>query len=359
MGYEELDSDGAGRAATPASSQPIDVIALDDLPDPRAGLDDRTSTTRRPPPWLERVLRRATRGVAATSNSHPWRWLGGLTAVTATAGLVLGVLWSGHQAERARVAEARGAVSAFATVGNYDRVQTSEGPAADFSIRVYNVGSTPLRLVTTARDLRLTYFTPQVSLSSGTDVIAPQASETVISRLLLDCDNTDPVSLSVPVRPPDGSLHQLTVADSDNGLSWPTPKDLCNQLDSNEQALDAGLGGTLAKPTLQLRNTGNQQLTVDWQFDLGSGFGPDRRDVQLSSRPALPLTLQPSQTREVALTLTVSGCGSNRPIENYTSLGFVNLRAHVGPVSQDGGDTPVSGVDLSAVVGAALQRSCR
>jgi hypothetical protein len=94
-------------------------------------------------------------------------------------------------------------------------------------------------------------------------------------------------------------------------------------------------------------------------YDVGSGgFAPDRRDVQLTSEPALPLTLGPHEQRTIALRIIVHGCGTNKPLEEYQGLGYMNLQAQFGNAPNDDQTQPVSGVDLSAVVGAALQRSC-
>jgi hypothetical protein len=218
-----------------------------------------------------------------------------------------------------------------------------------------------LRLAVSTPDQQLSYLRPRVTLSSGASVVAPHSSQTVISRVLLDCHNLQTIRPTVTVLAPDGSAHRLQVQDDGSGTVLPTPADLCDQLDADQPAVDVELGGTLASPTLQLTNTTSRPMTVNWDYEVGSGgFSPDRRDVQLLSTPALPLTLQPHQQRRAALRVVVHGCGADKPIADYSSLGFMNLSVHVSDGIQSDADAqqPVSGVDLTAIVGAALQRSC-
>jgi hypothetical protein len=357
MGYEVLDADGSGRAVTPVPGAAAEVVALEDLPDPRAGLDEAPRPARQAPVWLARRLPEVRRSQGASTPSRPWRLLAGLCAACAVAGVIVGMVWSGHHASQVRLAEARGAVSAFATLVSANRVPTSQGPAADLSVRVYNVGSSPLKLVTTPRDARLTFTSPEVSISSGTDTVKPNTSETVTTRILLDCDKTDALQATVPVAPPDGTVHQLAVA-NDESQPLPVPAELCNERPGQYQTLDVNLGGTLAHPLLRLQNATTRDVTASWAFEGGSGgFGPDRRDVQLTSDPALPLILGPHEARTVALNVVVRSCGADKPLEEYTSLGFVNLHVQFTDGWQEP-DYGADGVDLSAIVGAAVQRAC-
>ena len=131
------------------------------------------------------------------------------------------------------------------------------------------------------------------------------------------------------------------------------PADLCNQSDDARQPLEANVTGTLLHPTLQLRNWTAEPMTVTW----GSEGQPDLAEflekVDLRLTPSLPLTLRPNERRNVRLSITTRGCPQGVSLDDLN--GYSNLMLHgTGQYGQVG----EAWVQVTAVLGAALQRAC-
>ena len=112
------------------------------------------------------------------------------------------------------------------------------------------------------------------------------------------------------------------------------------------------LTGSLSQPVLELSNSTDQPLTVT--LDSGSPLTQAASQyLSVTTRPALPTTVAAGGTRRLALRLDVQGCHRDLGPLADGGLGYFGLDVE-GLHEQN-----QVGVDLSALVGAALERSCR
>ncbi|MGN6613303.1 MAG: hypothetical protein ACTHLJ_16165 [Angustibacter sp.] len=340
MGYEVLDtgrtSDGGG-----AGLGPIDVVSLDDLPDPHEHAG-RPPGPPRLPDWVRRAAARISPVLALV-----------LVAALAAGGAT--GAWVSH--ERAAAAQdnaARGAVNAFAlAVGLDNGASSGTGKTqVPVAVRIFNVGSRPLTIAAAKGVGALVDTGSRVTVVTGDGVVRPGRDALVRVRATLDCDAMESLKLSVPVRSEDGTLHQLTVRDSDQGMLSQTPQAVCNQ-ETGVEPMSVQLKGTLREPVLEITNGTGQPATVS--LDSGSPLTQGASQfLAITTRPALPVTVAPGATRRLALRLDVNGCHRDlTPLADGSGQSYIALR-----VDGAGGVTQM-GVDLSTLVGAALERSCR
>ncbi|GAA4350208.1 hypothetical protein [Angustibacter luteus] len=352
MGYEVLGSDGGNLGLPTADVPASDVIALDDLPTPEPEAPTQRPPRRLPLP-LQRVRDRAAPRVSASLAAHATRTTAVLAGGTAAVGLVLGLVWSGHHGDQVREAQARSTVNALASFQSVNRIRTGQGPAIELAVDVFNVGALPIALVTSPAQTRLSYDTPVVTSLSGAQEIAPGTSTPVTARLLLACDSRTPIELAVPVRAPDGEVHRLPMQSSQWQSASLFPADLCNQSDDARQPLEANVAGTLLRPTLELRNWTADPMTVTWGSGGQPGLAQFLEKVDLRLTPALPLTLRPNEQRTLRLSVTAHGCPQGVSLDDLN--GYSNLMLHG---SGGSGQVGEAWVQVTAVLGAAMQRAC-
>jgi hypothetical protein len=339
VGYEVLDAGRAGeRDVADHAHGPVDVVALDELPLPEAGGGPRVP--RQLPPWVRSAARQLTPTVAAA------------LAVAVLTGLGAGTWVTHRRAEAAQEARARGVVSAFAVVAGVDTYPSDAGQVADFTLRVFNVGDRPVTVAVSDARRRGPTPEPVFSLVTGDGTLRPGRDALVRARVTLDCDGLQALRLQVPVRSADGRLHDVPVRDDEHvGISQ-SPQALCSR-DEYVDPLPVRLTGSLRDPVLELTNSTEQPLTIS--LDSGSPLTQASSEyLALTTRPALPLVIAPNSTRRLALQLAVQGCHRDLGPLSDGGLGYLGLRIEGNP---DG--VVQTGVDLSALVGAALERSCR
>jgi hypothetical protein len=314
------------------------VIALDDLPEPHRDADPRPAPTM--PAWWTAHRPRPRRLVVA-----------GLVAATVV-GLVVGSLVTDRHARQTQHARERSRVSAFVLPSGVDVHDEGQGRVVDLTLRIYNVGAGDLSIPEAPSGARVTTADPLVTIITGGNTVRPGEDALVRARVPIDCTSDRPVQVQIPVLSPDGTEHLLTpVADGQFGTDQPA-QSLCNQNVYVEQ-LSIALSGSLARPTLSLANNSDDALTVS--LDSGSPLTQDASQfLALTTRPALPTRVPPHKTVRLAVRIDVQGCHRNlQPLQDG-GIGFLELNI------EGGAEGPTqNGVDLSALVGAALERSCR
>lgn len=338
MGYEVLDTgrthDGGG-----AGVGPVDVVSLDDLPDPQdhAG---RPPGPPRLPDWMRRSAERISPLLA-------------LVLVLALAAGAGAGAWAAHRrAAATQESAARGSVSAFALVVGFDSGASGAPGQVQLpvAVRVFNVGTRPLRIAAATGPGALVDTSSRVTVVTGDGVVRPGNDALVRVRVSLQCDAMQAVRVSVPVRSEDGTLHEVNARDSDQGLLSQTPQALCAQ-SSQVEPMSVRLKGTLAQPVLELVNGTDQPATVS--LDSGSPLTQAASQyLSVTTKPALPVTVPAGATRRLTLRLDVQGCHRDLGPIADGGLGYFGLNI-------DGAqDISQLGVDVSALVGAALERSC-
>lgn len=339
MGYEVLDTgrtnDGGG-----AGLGPVDVVSIDDLPDPHEHAG-RPPGPPRLPDWVRRTAARISPVLAIV-----------LVAALA-AGIVTGAWFTHRRSTAAQETAARGEASAFALAVGLDSHEEDSGPVAGIAVRVFNVGSRPLTIAAAKGVGALVDTGSRVTVITGDGVVRPDRDALVRVRVPLQCDSLENLRLSVPVRSEDGTLHEVMVRDSDQGLLSQSPQSLCAQsAQSQMDPVSVRLIGTITQPLLELVNATDRRVTVS--LDSGSPLTQDASQyLAVTTRPGLPVTVAPGATRRLALRLDVQGCHRDLTPLADGGLGYFGLRI-------DGaGDVSQMGIDVSALVGAALERSCR
>jgi hypothetical protein len=340
VGYEVLDSGRAQRTADGAQGAPgpVDVVALDDLPDP--GDDAFKPMPRQLPRWLTTRPKQLTAKVAA------------VLATAAVLGVVGGAWWADHRADVAQLARARSAVNAFSLVVGVDGHDAGTGHVADLTLRVFNLGAQPLTIVPSKSGARLSATSPIVSLITGDGTVRPGRDALVRVQLPLDCNALQSLRVRVPVRSPDGTVHPVDARSNDQGGLDVNPQGVCMQ-DDYVDPLPVSLTGSLTRPMLELTNTTDRPVTVS--LDSGSPLTQESSEfLALTTRPALPTVVPAGATKRLSVRIDVQGCHRDLAALSYGGIGFLSLRVEGAP---DG--LTQTGIDLSTLVGASLERSCR
>jgi hypothetical protein len=338
VGYEVLDGGGATSAVTDRGRGQIEVVALEDLPHP-----DVDRGPRRPPrfpPWLVTTLRQVTPALAVAF------------AVAVLAGVAAGAWVAHRRAAAADEASARNAASAFAIVAGIDSYASGTGQVADVTLRLFNVGARPITVATSDPGADPSRTAPVVRLINGDGTLLPGRDALVRAVVALDCDSAGPFQITVAVRSQDGTLHDVAVRDDEHVGLTRSASAMCSR-DDYADPLPVRLTGSLRSPSLQLSNTTDRPLTIS--LDSGSPLTQAASEyLAVTTLPALPLVMAPNSEQHLSLRLTVQGCHRDLgPLQDGGS-GYLGLRIEGSP------DGPVqTGVDVSALVGAALERSCR
>lgn len=339
MGFEVLDV-GAGhepRLGAQADDgrsggwRADDVLDLDALPEPAS--DDRGPTA---PTWLRgRRMGRVRLGV-------------GLVTVLVT-GLVAGSAWAGHVHDRQRAAERSATLAVTALADSWTRVPWTRRPVADVVVRVVNTGPLPVDVVGSTLGDRPRSTRPYVRpLVDGLRVArGDELSISVLQRL--DCSSGVPVPLAVPVRTADGVVHQVPVRRGGPGQL--VPSQVCDEA-RPDLGVTARLTGSLRDPVVELRNPSSGTVLVTVETP-GKG-----RPVQVSTTPPVPVDVEPDATLRVGLSVRAPTCVRDAAV--VQAAGNLTLEARSLPTM--GAPAPQSQsvrLDVSALVGAAMQRACR
>lgn len=338
MGYEVLDAGGA-RDGGGAGLAPIDVVALDDLPDP-AGPSGRPPGRPRIPPWARRAAARLTPVLAV------------VLVAALSLGLAGGAWFAHRRSVSVQEAAARSTVSAFALAVGFDGdVGTDEQTVGTVAVRVFNVGGRSLSIAAAQGVGALVDTASRVTVITGDGLVQPGRDALVRVRVPVHCDAPTAVHLSVPVRSPDGTLHELPVRDTDQGVLTQVSQAVCARTEPIDP-VSVQLVGTLSRPVLQVTNASDRPVTVG--LAEGSALMPTASmHLTLTPEPALPVTVPARGSRQVALRLQVRGCHRDLAALADGGAGYFGLQIQ-GPEELN-----QMGVDVSAIVGAALERACR
>jgi hypothetical protein len=345
MGFEVLDvgaRHGPEAASVPARGHPgadPDVVDLDALPDPPP--DDHRS---RPAGRTGLTGGRAARARLAI----------GLVAVL-VAGIVAGGAWAGHVHKRQQAAERSATLAVTALTDSWTRVPWTRRPVVDVVVRLLNAGPLPVDVVGSTLGDRPRSTRPYIRPLVG-GLTVGRGNELAISVLQrLDCSSSVPVPLTVPVRTADGVVHDVPVRRG--GPERLVPRDVCLQ-DTEELGVTAELAGPLNRPVVELRNpsSGPVVVTVD---PLVPADQP--RPVLVTTTPGLPVDVDPGATRRLALSIRAPTCVADAA--QLQGAGQLALVARSVPVESSVGSSAPERqsllVDVSTLVGAAVERACR
>jgi hypothetical protein len=338
VGYEVIDTgrttDGGG-----AGLGPIDVVSINDLPDPHEHAG-RPPGGPRLPDWVRRAAARVSPALAIV-----------LVAALA-AGIATGAWFSHRRAVATQESAARAGVNAFALAVGLDSGANAEPGKEQIAVavRIFNVGHRPFSVAAAKGGGALVDTGSRVTVITGDGVVRPDRDALVRVRVPLHCDAMEAIKLSVPVRSEDGSLHQLTVRDTDQGLLSQTPQAICAQ-SSGVEPMSVQVKGTLDQPLLELTNSSEQPVTVS--LDSGSPLTQMASQyLSVTTKPALPVSVAAGATRRLSLRLDVEGCHRDLGRLADGGVGYFSLNL------DSPNEMSQMGVDLSALVGAALERSC-
>lgn len=327
MGYEVLDS-ASGAAAPPAlrperPQGPAAVLELADEPPPQS------------PPRRRYVL----------------------AVISGIAGITIGALWANYHNGQVREQDRRSTVTAVAAVDSVNSYPMGQNRVADFAISVVNAGPLPLELVMSPDGAQPTRSTPVLRMLSGDSKVPSGGEMRVLARLGIDCSSTDVVRLQLPVRTVNGSVRQLPVLSSPQQSARVTGRTLC-VTGQQEELVSSRLIGTVDLPVLRLQN--NTDLPVLVSLNSGSPLTQSSSAyLSLTTRPSLPVTVPAQQVRELALRIDVQGC--RRDLSALEGIGYLSLNTEPvggGSVPTTGFPSHGGGVDVSPLIGAAVQRSC-
>lgn len=345
MGYEVLDAaDGVAGRVSSSPYPSSEIVALDDLPTPTSSPEPR-----RP---------RAPRPMLTWLRTGPARRVWVLVTVAALLGIGVGSWWTKQRAEQLQRLQAQSVVRVFASADSVDPSMPSQGGRfADITVRVVNLGPLPVTVAISPGTARPAVGSPTVAIVSGVPEVRSGDEALARIRLRLDCTSDRPLSPTLPVTTADGRTHQLPLRAGVNSTKQVIPRDLCAN-GMGEQALDASLAGTMTSPVLVLRNTSEQPLVVS--LDSGSPLTQYASTfLALTTVPALPINVPAHGATRLQLRLTVTGCRQNAAdlasLGQYGYLGFQG-ESPAGPLM---GGTANAGVDVNALIGAAMARSCQ
>lgn len=353
MGYEVLDvgapqaPPGPGGAPRIRRPDEPDVIDLSVLPAQRSA---PVSARSRPPgpAWLTSPTAVRTRTAVGL-------------AVVLVAGLLGGGAWTGRHQRQERVAEERATLAVTALTDGWTRLRWTRRPVVDVVVRVVNTGPLPVDVVPSAFGERRRTGRPYVRALAGGLRVPPGEELTVSLLQRLDCWSSSPVSLDLPVRTADGVEHQVQVRRG--GPDRLVPRQVCTEA-AGDLAVSASLAGSLTNPVVELRNGTSGPVTVALDPASPLGRTSPSPPVAVSTTPGLPITVPPYSLRLVRIDIRARDCTADMAqLQWATGDGTLQLVGRSG-APEPAGDPPTDAarlplqVDLTALVGAALQRRC-
>lgn len=381
MGYEVLD---AGDADAPPGAlggpprMPDDVGIVPLEPDETWQREEAPKRERAPWPqrWRSRPTWLGGHGSAAAdsdratdrdrdraTDSRP-RWASPRPVAAAlAAALLLGVLAGSlftRRHERALQAEAaRDQAIVTAEVVDVRTVRERRRVVATVTLRLRNLGPLPLDLATTGDGGRVTAERRVVRPAAGADDVVP-AGGTLLAEVVqsLDCNGGRQGWPEVPVRAASGRVHGVR---PDEQQSVGAPSDYCRSLD--DTSLMVTLEGTLQRPVVRVVNAADRPVSVF----VSTAGAPGGDLVSVSARASGPQVVRPQQLVDVPLVIRVSRCEQDLSERSGAQSANSYLEVQAVTVGDDGQELPPDdeaaaeggqGVDLSGVVGAALERAC-
>jgi len=346
VGPPEADPDPP-RPGRPRRPDEADVVDLAAIPAPRS--EPGYAGWQPPAPaWLTSRTAVRTRTVV------------GLLVVLA-AGLVVGGAWAGQHQRQQRVAERQATLAVTALTDSWTRLRWTRRPVVDVVVRLVNAGPLAVDVVPSDVGEARRRGRPYVRSLVGGLRVAPGRELAVSVLQRLDCWSSSPILLELPVRTADGVVHQVPVRRG--GPQGLVPREVCAEA-AGDLAVSADLAGSLRNPVLELRNGTSRPMTVSLDptspLVRASGLLP----VTVSTAPALPTTVGAYSTRLLRVTIRARDCAADvSDLQAAIGTGVLGLVGRSGSgADPDPSADPVRlplQVDLSALLGAALQRDCR
>jgi hypothetical protein len=135
------------------------------------------------------------------------------------------------------------------------------------------------------------------------------------------------------------------------------PREVCLE-GAQDLGVTGAVTGSLRHPVVELRNPASRPVTI-----LEDPLEPlaQARPVIIRTTPRIPLSIPAEGSRRLTLDVRASRCVDSVEVQGAAHLGLIALSNIPGSGQGSSLDTqrqPVD-VDLSAVVGAAVQRACR
>jgi len=333
MGYEVLDSRGeATNRPGDASPAAVDVMDLGALPHP---VDE-------PPPSVWPVVRqRLTVAVVSVIKAPTTAKRVALLVVAALAigAVVSGVVVRRHEEDQQRQAQ-NAVLSVGAIVSNFSPTNSGAVTTAAVTADLTNYGPVPVRVVTTPGDPKAGR---SVQMLSSSPDVAPGSTARVSLGVPVDCQGQggDP-TFTVPVLTGDQRRHEVPVELNLGEMSVRSA--ICNDGNGDVQA---SVVGSIARPLLRLKNDSAGTKV----FVVRDGQGPVARDgplVTITTLPATPVDVPSGQSMDLRLLVTLRECP--RDLSAITTGVYLTIDAS----SNDGSLTSGMGVDIGALVGAAV-----
>ena len=318
MGFEVLDSRGpATSRPDDVSSAAVDVVQLDDSP--------ATAIVR---PHIDR---RATARVGA------------LVVVALVLGVGLGGLAvRRHEQDQQRQAQ-NAVLSVSAIFNNLSSAETGVITTATVVADLTNYGPVPVRVVTTTADQPESI---RVQLFTSPPEVAPGGTARVSLSVPINCDvdDADP-RVTVPVLTRDQRRHDVPV--ELNGMSLPGA--ICS---GHTQNIQAAVIGSITRPLLRLTNNSDRTRG----FVLKSDRGPDLTVlgplISITTLPGTPVNVPAGRRVDLRLLVTARDC----PRDLTALAGLPHLT--VEETSRNDFANSGVGVDVTALVGAAVAKAC-
>ncbi len=337
MGYEVLDSRGEATSrpddAAPAA---VDVVDLGALPHP---VDEPL-----PAPWpvvRQRLIAAVISVIKAPMSAK--RVVVLVVAALAIGAVVSGVVVRRHEEDQQRQAQ-NAVLSVNTDFNDFLPANNGANTTATVIADLKNYGPAPVRVVTTPDGQQ---DGVRVQLFSSPPEVAPGGTARVSLSVPVDCDGpgADP-TITVPLLTGDQRRHEVPV--ELNGMSL--LGFYCNS--GHGQDIQAAVVGSIWRPLLRLTNDSDRTkvfVVRDDQEPVATVPGPL---VTITTLPAGPVDVPAG--RSVDLRLQVSARECPRELSAIASFSSIT----VAEINRDGSSSSAVGVDVGALVGAAVARAC-
>ena len=337
MGYEVLDSRGeATSRPDDAALAAVDVVDLGALPHP---VDEPL-----PAPWP--VVRQ--RLTAAVSSVIKAPMSAKRVAVLVVAALAIGAVVSGvvvrrHDYDQQRLAQ-NAVLSVNAVLHDFSPGDFGANPMATVIADLKNYGPSPVRVVTTP-DGQLEGV--RVRLVSTPPEVAPGGTARVSLSVPVDCDGpgADP-TFTVPLLTGDQRRHAVPV--ELNGVSVRSV--YCDR--GHSQDVQAAVVGSISRPLLRLTNDSDRAKVLVVRADQEPVATVPGPLVTITTLPAGPVDVPAGRSVDLRLQVSAREC----PRELAAIASFSSIT--VAEINRDGSSSSAMGVDVGALVGAAVVRAC-
>ena len=271
--------------------------------------------------------------------------------VLVVAALAIGAVGSGVVVRRHEEDQQRHAQNAVLSVNTdfNDFLPANDGANTTATViaDLKNYGPAPVRVVTTPDGQQ---DGVRVQLFSSPPEVAPGGTARVSLSVPVDCDGpgADP-TITVPLLTGDQRRHEVPV--ELNGMSL--LGFYCNSGHSGHgQDIQAAVVGSIWRPLLRLTNDSDRTkvfVVRDDQEPVATVPGPL---VTITTLPAGPVDVPAG--RSVDLRLQVSARECPRELSAIASFSSIT----VAEINRDGSSSSAMGVDVGALVGAAVARAC-